>query len=220
MMPIMPPTAPVLQDALSSILHLGGALVFLVLAPRLLRLGAGSLPRLVALLVFVGAVLLQLGASALYHGLPFGAERALAQRLDHGSIFLLIAGTFTPAHVVLFRGFMRWGVLSLVWLFALAALVVKIVWFDELPESQGLVIYLALGWLGVVSGVAALRLHGWRICVPVLSGGIVYTIGALLDLARWPTIGDDVIGPHDLFHVAVLGGIALHWRFIDQVARR
>jgi P-type Ca2+ transporter type 2C len=211
--------APALQDALSSLLHLGGAVVFFALTPRLLREARGWPARL-SCGVFVAAVLGQLAASALYHALPFGDERAIAQRLDHAGIFLLIAGTFTPCHVIMFKGFMRWGVLSLVWLFALTSLVVKIAYFDELPESGGLVLYLAIGWIGIVSGIAALKLHGWRFVAPVLYGGLVYTGGSLLDLARWPILPGDYVTPHDLFHVAVLGGIALHWRFIARLAAR
>lgn len=206
-----------LEEPISSLLHVGGALAFLALAPRLVREARGAAR--VAVIVFVVVVQFQLWASAVYHALPFGPARGIAQRLDHAGIFLLIAGTFTPCHVILFRGFfMRWGVLGLVWSSALVSLVGKTVFFDELPESQGLVIYLAIGWIGLVSGVAALRLYGMRFVLPILWGGLAYTCGAVLDLARWPDLWPG--SAHDVFHVAVLLGVGLHWAFIGRIASR
>jgi channel protein (hemolysin III family) len=208
-----------MQDPVSSVLHLGGGLFFLGRALPLLRLARDDRPGTIALASFVLAVLFQLWISGVYHLLHPGAARAVAQRLDHAGIFLLIAGTFTPCHVMLFRGFMRWGVLGLVWLFAIVGLVVKVAFFDDVPEAVGLGMYLGLGWVGVVSGTVAFRQYGARLVAPCLYGGLAYTFGSVLEILRWPNL-DGVVTAHDVFHVFVLVGIALHWSFVTGIARR
>lgn len=207
------------QDPVSSWLHFGGALAFLLLAPRLLYKGRGSPGRLFSLIVFVLAVELQLCMSGTYHLLPDGsAARAVLQRLDHAAIFFLIAGTFTPGHTILFRGWMRWGILGLVWTAAITSITFKTVFFRDFPEWLGLVLYLSLGWIGAVSGYVIWRRYGWRRVSPMILGGIAYTLGAVLEFLRWPTLWPGVIEPHELFHVFVLAGIGFHWRFIFRFA--
>lgn len=214
-------TEPLLgfQDPVSSWLHLGGALAFLLLAPRLLMRGRGSTGRIFSLLIFVFAVELQLCSSGVYHLLADGSDaRAVLRRLDHAAIFVLIAGTFTPGHTILFRGWMRWGVLAFVWTAAITSLTLKTVFFRGFPEWLGLVFYLSLGWVGIVSGVAAWRRYGFSVMAPMLWGGVAYTVGAVLEFARWPTLWPGFIEAHELFHVFVLAGIGLHWRFIYRFA--
>ncbi len=209
-----------MQDPVSAVLHLGGGLLFLGRALPLLRLARGSRAGTLALASFILAVLFQLWMSGCYHLLPPGDARVVAQRLDHAGIFLLIAGTFTPCHVMLFRGFMKWGVLGLVWFFAIAGLVLKTAFFDDVPEAVGLGMYLGLGWVGLVSGSHAFRLYGARLVAPCLWGGLAYTVGAVLEILRWPNLWDGVVTAHDVFHVFVLVGISLHWRFVVGIARR
>ncbi len=214
-------TEPLLgfQDPVSSWLHLGGALVFLLLAPRLLWRGRGHPGRVFSLVVFVLAVEIQLGLSGTYHLLADGTPaRAVLRRLDHAAIFVLIAGTFTPGHAILFRGWLRWGILAFVWSFAVASITLKTVFFQGFPEWLGLVMYLSLGWLGAVSGYAAWRRYGYSLVSPVLLGGVAYTAGAVLEFLRWPTLWPGVLGPHELFHLFVLLGVGLHWRFIYRFA--
>jgi channel protein (hemolysin III family) len=140
------------------------------------------------------------------------------QRLDHGAIFVLIAGTFTPLHGILFRGAWRWGPLLFVWAAAVAGVTLKSVFFDDLAEWLGLLFYLGMGWLGVVSGAELWRRHGGRFVRPLLGGGLAYTVGGVLEFLNWPQLVPGVIGPHEMFHVLVLVGAALHWRFTHLIA--
>jgi channel protein (hemolysin III family) len=207
------------SEPVSSLTHLAGAAVFAVLAVALLRRGRGARGRVIALSVFAFSCVLLLSLSGVYHMLaPDSAARELFNRLDHTAIFLLIAGSFTPVHVILFRGAWRWGMLSLVWGLALAGIVLKLVYFDTMPEWLGLAMYLALGWLGVVSAVALARRTGWRTMRPVLWGAVAYTAGALFEFLRWPVLLGGIVGPHEIFHLAVLAGIGCHWAFILRIA--
>ncbi|RIK77127.1 MAG: hypothetical protein DCC67_13050, partial [Planctomycetota bacterium] len=199
--------------------HLLGAGVFLVLAFFLLRRGAGNVARLVSLALFsIGAVSL-LSISGVYHLLhPMGAPREVLRVLDHAAIFVLIACSFTPPHVILFRGPWRWGMLAVVWSFAAVAITLKSVFFGAIPEIVGTGLYLGMGWIGLVSGIVLWRRFGYAFIAPILWGGVAYSLGAVLDVLRWPVVFPGVVQWHEIFHVAVLIGLTFHWVFIFGIA--
>lgn len=207
------------SDPVSSLSHLAGAVVFAVLAVVLLRRGRGDAGRMISLWVFALSCVLLLSFSGVYHLLTPGTdERAVLKRLDHAAIFVLIAGSFTPVHVILFRGAWRWGMLTLVWGAALAGLILKTVFFSTVPEWLGLAMYLGLGWMGIFSGIALARRYGVRFIQPILWGAVAYTVGAVAEFLRWPVLLAGVVGPHELFHLAVMAGISCHWAFILRIA--
>jgi channel protein (hemolysin III family) len=210
---------PGIADPFSSLSHFAGAAVFLLLTPCLLLRGRGQTTRVVALAIFSASVLLVLGTSGVYHLLdPRQEARSLWQRLDHAAIFVLIAASFTPVHWILFQGIERWGVLAGIWSVAAAAIVFKATFFQSMPEAVSTGIYLGMGWLGLGSGVLLARRYGVPFVQPMLWGGLAYTSGAVLELVRWPVVVRGVIEAHEVFHVAVLMGIAWHWAFIYSIA--
>ncbi len=164
-----------------------------------------------------GAVLL-LSLSGVYHLLEPSGAREVLRRLDHAAIFVLIACTFTPLHMIMFRGIGRWGVLLLVWTIAAVGISLKMVFFEQMPAGLGLAIYLAMGWIGLYSGVSLSRRYGFQFAQPILWGGLAYTIGGVISVLRWPVLIVDVVQSHELFHVAVLIGLAFHWAFIYTIA--
>lgn len=209
---------PGFSEPFSSISHLLGALVFFVYGVRLIYVARDHLAWAVAVGVFVFSGVFLLSMSGVFHLLDVeGVGRAVLQRLDHAGIFALIAGTFTPAHVILFTGVCRWGFLIVIWSLAIAGIALKSIFFNELAEWVGLMAYLGLGWLGILSAYLTHRLHGLTILKPLLFGALAYTVGASLEFFRLPVIFSGVIGPHELFHVAVLAGLAWHWIFIRNL---
>jgi len=207
------------SDPVSSLTHLVAAVVFTALGAVLLRRGRGDPGRMAALSAFAFSCVLLLSLSGVYHLLsPGTAGREVLKRLDHAAIFVLIAGSFTPVHAILFRGAWRWGMLALIWAAALTGLTLKTVFFATMPEWLGLAMYLGLGWLGVISGVALARRYGLRFIHPVLWGALAYTAGAVCEFLRWPVLLAGIVGPHEIFHLAVLAGISCHWAFILGIA--
>ena len=157
--------------------------------------------------------------SGVYHMAPSGGTfRKVMMRLDHAAIFVLIAGTFTPVHGILFRGRLRWLPLAFIWSIAIASLTIKVIFFDELAQGLSLLSYLGLGWCGVVSGILLARKFGATFIRPLLWGGIAYTVGAFLDTAHWLWIIPGVVHAHELFHITVLIGALLHLRFVWKIA--
>nr|MBS0019442.1 hemolysin III family protein [Gammaproteobacteria bacterium] len=212
---------PGFSEPFSSITHLLGAGVFLVLGIVFLIRNRGDATRTAAVSVFVIGVIFTLAMSGVLHLLtPGTTSRAVLQRLDHAAIFFLIAATFTPIHVLEFRGFLRWGILLLVWSAAIAGITLKSIFFEDFAEGAGLTFYLALGWIGALSGYYLYRRLGIEYIKPLLYGAIAYTLGAAMEYARFPVAVPGLIGPHELFHIMVLIGITMHWIFIRRVARR
>lgn len=213
-----------LTDPVSSLTHLAGAVAAAVCGGLLIARAARGTPpralRVVSMSVFVASAVVLLLASAVFHAMPaHTAWRTVTQRLDHAAIFVLIAGTFTPIHALLFRGFMRWGVLALIWSAAALGITVKTVYFASVPEAAGVGAYLAMGWLGAVSMWLIFRRRGARFVSPLVLGGLAYSAGALCELTGEPVLVRGVVGSHEVFHVAVLVGLGCMWMFIRRLAR-
>jgi channel protein (hemolysin III family) len=210
---------PGFHEPFSAISHLLGALVFAYLSVFLLRRGRGDAVRLFYLGVFCFSGVLLLSLSAVNHMLVRdGDAQRILRRLDHGAIFVLIAGTFTPAHGLLFRGALRWGPLIAIWAGAIAGVTLKSMYFDDMPEWLGLACYLTMGWVGALSGCLLWLRFGFAFIKPVLIGGLAYSIGALLDYARAPILVPGVLHAHELFHVMVLVGVLCHFVFVWRIA--
>jgi channel protein (hemolysin III family) len=202
-------------DPASSISHLLGAVVFALLTPALLRRGRGDPVRVAYLGIFAFSTVFLFSMSAVYHMLPVGGGgRPVMERLDHSAIFVLIAGTFTPAHGILFRGPWRWGPLLAIWTAAITGITLKAVFFAYLPEWLGLAFYLSLGWVGAFSALVLGRRYGLRFLAPLLWGAAAYTVGSVMEFLGWLDVIPGVIGPHELFHLLVLVGAGLHWYWV------
>jgi channel protein (hemolysin III family) len=138
--------------------------------------------------------------------------------MDHSAIFVLIAASFVPVHVILFKGWQRWLILLVLVSLAAIGITFKVLYFDRLPEIVGLAFYIAMGSVGVYSSYALYRRYGWRFIRPLAWEGIAYTAGGALEFLRGPVLFDGVVGPHELFHLAVLVGLGLHFRFVFSFA--
>ena len=210
---------PGFYEPFSAISHLCGAVLFLGLGGLLLWRGRGDTARLIVLGIYAVSCILLFSMSGVYHMLVRGGTpHRVLERLDHGAIFVLIAGSFTPAHGILFRGPLRWGPLALIWSAALAGIALKTIFFNDFNEYAGVGFYLVLGWLGAGSGILLGRRFGLAFIRPLLLGGVAYSVGAVAQFVPAFILVPGVIHPHEVFHVAVLLGALLHWRFIWQFA--
>ena len=200
---------------MSSLSHLAAASAALVAAIPLIRLGKGSSTRVLAIAVYVICVVAVLVVSGTYHSLTWGGPaRALMQHFDYFAIWLLIAGTFTAVHGIMCRGFWRAGVLTIVWVYAAIGILLQIFWFPVFSGVPGLILYLGLGWVGLASVIKLGRQIGFRAVRPIWYAGIAYSAGAVLEAIRQPVLLPNWIGPHEIFHFAVVAGVMIHWLFI------
>lgn len=200
-MAVVDGVAPV-KPLLRGWMHLIWFEASLVLGTLALAHAHGGL-RITALAIFVPSVSAMFGVSALYHrGNWSEAWRVRLQRLDHAMIFLLIAGTATPAFLIASHGVFRVACLIALWALTLTAGAIHMVWMNA-PELLVGSTFVALGW---ASGLAlpAVWLHsGAAAGALLLVGGLLYTAGALSYRRRWPNPNPAVFGYHEVFHVYV-----------------
>lgn len=167
-----------------------------------------------SLLLFGICFFLCFGGSTLYHGVRLPtAEIDLCRTVDHIGIYLLIAGTVTPAAVVLLRGRWRQATLLGAWCLAVLGIALQLAWPDAPPWLYTL-IYVGMGWgvcLGYFEMARVLPPGGMR---PIWMGGLLYTIGALINLADWPPLAPGVFGAHELWHVFGMAGSFCHFWFM------
>jgi hemolysin III len=151
--------------------------------------------------------------SAAFHRLNWGpAAWRWMRRLDHSMIFVLIAGTYTPFSLLGLSPPWSTAVLAVVWGGALVGIVIRL-----LSEHLGVVpsgLYLLLGWIGAI--VLPFAAHRFTVVQIVLmvTGGLSYTIGAILFWLQRPALAPMVFGYHELWHVLVVVGSACHYVLI------
>lgn len=207
-----------LADPISALTHLLAAAAFAVLGTGLVARAQGNRLRVWAVAVYVTGVVMALAISGVFHLVEHDtALRVLLNKLDHAGIFFLIAASYTPIHVIEFRGFWRWGILTVVWSAAVVGMVLKFFYFDAIAEWVSLLLYLSLGWAGLVSATLLYRAVGLRPLRPLIGGAVAYTAGAVMEYAEVPTLYSGVFGPHEMFHLAVLLGVGLHWTYIRRI---
>jgi hemolysin III len=174
-----------------------------LIAGTLALAGAHGGTRITAVAIFVSSVSAMFGISALYHrGNWTPAWRRWLQRLDHAMIFLLIAGTATPAFLLTTRGAFRLTCLIVIWTLTVTAAAIHMAWMRA-PELLVGTTFVGLGW---VAGLAlpGVWLHSGTVAGGlILAGGLLYTAGALSYHRRRPDPYPSVFGYHEVFHVYV-----------------
>jgi hemolysin III len=170
-----------------------------------------SARELFATWIYALALAAMFGVSALYHRVNWRSTRARAwmRRLDHSTILLLIAGTYTPFALLAFEGAIAGVILVVVWAGAAAGLVLNLAWIDA-PKWLVALVFVALGWVGVAA-VPELLDVGVAPAVLVFVGGGLYTLGALTYATRRPNPAPAVFGYHEIFHLLVIGAAVVHF---------
>jgi hemolysin III len=186
--------------------HLVGTLLSFFGVGALVAMAAatGDPWRIVSVAVFGSTLILLYGASTLYHSLR-GRAKLILRKLDHLSIYLLIAGTYTPFCLITLRGAWGWSLFGVVWGLAIVGMLQEIK-----PRSEArllsLLIYAVMGWVIIVAVrplLDHLALAGfvWLAC-----GGALYTIGIVFyafdsRFRHW----------HGIWHLFVIGGSVAHY---------
>ena len=218
-----PPSAGALYDARRGIcyvkpvlrgwLHLVWFEASLVLGTLLLARAHGAV-RITALAVYAASVSAMFGVSALYHRGTWtaGWNRRL-QRLDHAMIFLLIAGTATPAFLLATSGTFRLAGLVMMWALTVAAAALRLAWMSA-PELVAGSTFVGLGWVAVLALPGVWTHAGAAAGVLMVSGGLLYTAGALAYHRRRPDPYPAVFGYHEVFHACVCAAAACQYAAI------
>jgi hemolysin III len=188
------------RPRLRGVLHFYAFIVFSALGVALVAVAPGSRER-VAAAVFTGCLALAFGVSALYHRVTWRpAAHRLMRRLDHATIYLLIAGTYTPYGLLVLTGAWQFSVLGVVWIGGALAIAQAILWIDA-PRWISVVLGVCLGWVGLVAFPRIVDATGISGTTLILAGGILYTLGGVVYALRRPDPAPAVFGYHEVFHV-------------------
>ena len=203
----------------SAITHGAGALLAVVgtaaLLLRAVLLGhpAELLPFLIYGLSMVGLYT----ASTLYHCLNVSVPGRIALRkYDHCSIYLLIAGSYTPICLTALRHSGGPILLSCIWTLAAAGLVLTIAKLG-IPRWLTSTIYLIMGWLAIFAIVPLYRALPTTGFALLLAGGLSYTAGGILYAVKWPGRNNPHFGCHEIFHLFILLGSIFHFILMYEV---
>ena len=132
------------------------------------------------------------------------------RRLDHASIFVFIAGTYTPIGLLSVEGATRWWLLGVVWGGALVGVLLKLRW-PHAPRWMSVPVYIAVGWAAVFVLGDIARHAGTAALVLLLTGGLLYTVGAILYALKRPNPRPDVFGYHEVFHLLTVVAAACQY---------
>ncbi|MDX6328011.1 MAG: hemolysin [Streptomycetaceae bacterium] len=158
------------------------------------------------------------GVSALYHRGTWGPRgEAILRRLDHANIFLIIAGSYTPLTILLLPHGPQQALLWFVWAGALAGIAFRVFWVGA-PRWLYTPCYIALGWAAVFFLPDFMRTGGIAVLVLVVTGGLLYSAGAVIYGTKRPNPWPRWFGFHEVFHSLTLAAFIVHYVGISLVA--
>jgi len=208
-----------LKDPVSALTHLIGAVLSVFGLVVLVYQAAmyGTVWHVVSFTVFGISLIMLYTASTLYHSLRVSPQLTLTlRRIDHMMIFMLIAGTYTPFCLLPLRGGLGWWLFGAVWGCALLGMSVKIFWMKA-PRWLYTAFYVLMGWLIVL----AIRPFAQEVAPATLvflaAGGLLYTIGAVLYVVKWPNPWPGKFGFHEVWHLFVMAGSVAHYAAVSQL---
>ncbi len=203
-------TSSVQKPRLRGRLHLWGFIVSIFAGIEIL-LRAANDHDMVIVGIYAFSISAMLGASAAFHIPQWSTKaRRRMRRLDHSTIFLAVAGTYTPVAAIGLTGSIRDVVLWVVWGGAALGVAQQMIWLDA-PKWVSAVVYLALGWAAVWVLPDLYRSSGpWAMAL-IVAGGILYSIGAAAYATKRPNPWPKTFGYHEVFHSFVLAAVICHY---------
>jgi hemolysin III len=181
------------------------------------RRGSGDRAKQCSFLIYGLGLVSCSATSTLFHGVRLSSDRIrVFALLDYIGIYLLIAGSYTPIAWNILRGHWRRGILVAVWLWAALGTALHLT-CETLPHWLATALYLAMGWGAVFCYFEVARRLSHRTLFPIVAGGMLYSLGAVLNLLRQPVLWPGVFQAHELFHLFVVAGSLAHYWFMLSV---
>ena len=194
------------EEIANAIIHGIGAVFSIAALAVLLVLAMikGTAAAVVGVAIYGSTLVLLYLISTLYHAIPHAKTKRVLKVLDHCTIFLLIAGTYTPVALLALSGGPDWTLLVLVWTLAVAGIALRIGWAERLNKVR-VALYVVMGWLALIWAGPMLDGLGWGGTGLILGGGVAYTAGLIF--YAW----DSLPFNHAVWHVFVMAGSTAHF---------
>lgn len=191
----------VTNEVLNAVTHGVGAILSIVGMILLIMkaVNTGTTLELVSYCIYGFSQFLLYLSSTLYHSLIFTRARKVFKIFDHCSIFLLIAGSYTPIALITIGGKMGWTLFGVVWAIAIFGIIYKCLWIEKFKKMSTL-LYIGMGWLSMFAIKPMYIGLGFEGFALLLAGGLSFTIGTIFYSMR------NVKYMHVLWHLFVLTG--------------
>ena len=193
----------VTNEVLNAVTHGVGALLSIAGMILLIMkaVNTGTTLELVSYIIYGSSQFLLYLCSTLYHSLIFTRARKVFKIFDHCSIFLLIAGSYTPISLITIGGKTGWTLFAIVWAIAIFGIIYKCLWIEKFKKMSTF-LYIGMGWLSMFAIKPMYIGLGFEGFALLLAGGLSFTIGTIFYSMR------NVKYMHVLWHLFVLAGTA------------
>ena len=178
-------------------------LVFLLIKSILKK----DIPAIVSFSIYGACIILMFMSSTLYHSITNIKAKKILRVFDHSSIFLFIAGTYTPIVILTLTGNLKWGVLSGIWILAIAGVIFKIVTYGKFDKFKllSVFLYIGMGWVAIIPIKAIIDATSLSFFLYILAGGLLYTLGTIFySIKKIPY-------NHAIWHLFVLSASIIHF---------
>lgn len=197
------------EEIANGITHGIGAVFGVVALTILLVLAImeGNIPGIVSFSVYGACIILMFTSSTLYHSFSIKKVKQILRVFDHSSIFLFIAGTYTPVALLTLEGAMKIVVLVGVWTIALGGVAFKILSYGKYDrfKALSLIIYIGMGWIAIIPIRSIINATSMNFFYWILAGGLLYTLGTIFySIKKIPF-------NHAIWHLFVLAASFTHF---------
>jgi len=132
--------------------------------------------------------------------------------MDYFAIYPLIAGTFTPLCLVFFHdSYIGWSFFAVIWVLAICGMCMTVFLFHKIPKWLTMTVYISMGWIGAFMTYWLYPYIGWGGIFLLIVGGLAYTVGGYVYSVEEPNPVPGRFGFHEIWHLAVILGVASHW---------
>ena len=194
------------EEIANSITHGLGALLAIAACVILIvstSIKGGAL-RIVSSCIYGVSIIVMFTMSTLYHALTNEKAKSVFRVFDHTSIFLLIAGTYTPVALITLRGKLGWTIFGIVWAIAIIGIVLNSINIEKFKRFS-MILYIAMGWCVLFVLPKLIQCLDIRGLIFLLIGGLLYTIGLIFYKLK------KIHYMHSIWHVFVLAGAIMHY---------
>lgn len=177
----------------------------------LINISKDDISKLITMTIYGLSMIVLYGASSVYHWVQTTPQKELLlKKIDHISIYFLIAGSYTPVFYYGLEGTWRWAMLATVWTLAMIGMTLKI-WFIHAPRYVSAIFYVSLGWIALVPFIQLIKHLPIGAIILMTVGGVAYTIGAVIYATKIFDFFPKRFGFHEIFHLFIATGSIVHF---------
>lgn len=205
----MPKKYTKIEELINGVTH-GIGVVFGIVALTILlilSIKKGDTPAIVSFSIYGACIILMFLSSTLYHSFTKEKVKDVLRVFDHSSIFLFIAGTYTPIVILTLKGNLRIGILIGIWAMAISGVVFKILTYGKFDKYKilSLIFYIGMGWVAIIPIKKIIEATSINFFYWILLGGLIYTLGTIFySIKKIPY-------NHAIWHLFVLAASITHF---------